>query len=455
MMNVPLADMSGKSPMKTVWLLISPVVLLMNSAVTNIGAEYVMSLSLHSSAEYLDGSNRWSRNDRDIVPEKSSIGLISSKISSSPDCSGTSLRPASLAAWTRVFHLSLPSSQSNDSVCRASRSGTFRGSVIRAKDTRRGPRFVAEALRDAANRGPSELVAELSPHARQTPHGVNPREAKETPRTSECSANGQCSQWLHCLSTVRQYEVHLAPQHPLSGTKRQALTARFGRVSSVMDTTRVRMCKCERGWVSQLFRPVTRRRRRGPPGGSFAVCCENLLDRDGGAGALQGAPGLVRGFLVDLLKHGLRRAVHQVLGLLQAQAGQRTHLLDDLDLLVTRRLKDDVELVLLLGRLGLGATRAGRRRRRGGRDRSGGLDVERLLESLHELRQLKEGHLLERVEQVGAAELRHDRFPSFLSPGSVSRCRACPPAPPAPCPPRPRAWRAARRRAAPAASAAR
>src|SRR5215468_903540 len=171
MMKVPLADMSGKSPMNTVWLLISPVVLLMNSAVTNMGAENVMSLSLHSSAEYLGGSNRWSRNDSDIVPEKSSIGLISSKISSSPDCSGTSLRPASLAAWIRAFHLSLPSSQSNDSVCRASRSGTFRGSLIRAKDTRRGPRFVAEALRDAANRGPSELVAELSPHARQTPHG--------------------------------------------------------------------------------------------------------------------------------------------------------------------------------------------------------------------------------------------------------------------------------------------
>ncbi len=98
MMNVPLRDMSGKSPMNTVWLLISPVVLLMNSAVTNIGAEYVMSLSLHSSSEYLGGSNRWSRNDRDIVPEKSSIGLISSKISSRPDCSAMSVRPASLAA---------------------------------------------------------------------------------------------------------------------------------------------------------------------------------------------------------------------------------------------------------------------------------------------------------------------------------------------------------------------
>src|SRR5215475_2930661 len=207
MMNVPLADMSGKSPMKTVWLLISPVVLLMNSAVTNIGAEYVMSLSLHSSAEYLGGSNRWSRNDRDIVPEKSSIGLISSKISSSPDCSGTSLRPASLAAWIRAFHLSLPSSQSNDSVCKASRSGTFRGSLIRAKDTRRGPRFVAEALRDAANRGPSELCRGCDPRT----HAIAPRQenpvsdattvATKIPWTLECSANGQCSQRLHCLST--------------------------------------------------------------------------------------------------------------------------------------------------------------------------------------------------------------------------------------------------------------
>ena len=116
MMKVPLADMSGKSPMNTVWLLISPVVLLMNSAVTSMGAENVMSLSLHSSAEYLGGSNRWSRNERDMVPEKSSIGLISSKISSSPDCSGTSLRPAALAASTRFFHFSLPNSQSNDSV---------------------------------------------------------------------------------------------------------------------------------------------------------------------------------------------------------------------------------------------------------------------------------------------------------------------------------------------------
>src|SRR5690242_21224319 len=156
MMKVPLGDMSGKSPMKTVWLLISPVELLMNSAVTNMGAEYVMSLSLHSSTEYLGGSNRWSRNERDMVPEKSSIGLISSKISSSPDWVGTLLLPAFWAASTRAFHLSLPSSQSTELVCRARRSGTSSGSLMRAKETRFGPVAVFEALREAAKSGPSE-----------------------------------------------------------------------------------------------------------------------------------------------------------------------------------------------------------------------------------------------------------------------------------------------------------
>src|SRR6516225_5504441 len=173
MMKVPLGDMSGKSPMKTVWLLISPVLLLMNSAVTNMGAEYVMSLSLHSSTEYLGGSNRWSRNDRDMVPVKSSIGLISSKISSRPDCSGMSLSPASCAAATRACQRSLPSSQSNESVWRARRPGTSSGSVKRAKETRRLAGLVAEALRVAANRGPSELVANFH-RTHKTPCGTPP-----------------------------------------------------------------------------------------------------------------------------------------------------------------------------------------------------------------------------------------------------------------------------------------
>src|SRR6476619_89582 len=107
--------------------------------------------------EFLGGSNRWSRKDSDIVPEKSSIGLISSKISSRPDFVGT-LWPASRAASTRAFQASLPSSQSKLSVWRASRSGTSRGSRIFAKEMRRVPGMlrevldvaVVEALREAA-----------------------------------------------------------------------------------------------------------------------------------------------------------------------------------------------------------------------------------------------------------------------------------------------------------------
>jgi hypothetical protein len=132
----------------------------MNSAVTNIGAEKVMSFSLHSSEEYLGGSNLWSRNERDMVPVKSSIGLISSKISSRPDCSGRSLCPCAFSDSIRDRHRSLPSSQSKESVCRASSPGTSRGSLIRAKETRGGPGTLAEALREAANRGPSELEAD-------------------------------------------------------------------------------------------------------------------------------------------------------------------------------------------------------------------------------------------------------------------------------------------------------
>src|SRR6266481_2416000 len=177
MMKVPLGDMSGKSPLKTVWLLISPVLLLMNSAV------------------------------RDMVPVKSSIGLISSKTSSRPDCSGISLSPAFCAAATRVSQRSLPSSQSNESVWRARRPGTSSGSVNRAKETRRVAELMAEALRDAANRGPSELVANF-----HRTHQNALRTRREglglVEDVRECSANWQCSRRPHRWSSVSNYEVH-------------------------------------------------------------------------------------------------------------------------------------------------------------------------------------------------------------------------------------------------------
>lgn len=67
--------------------------------------------------------------------------------------------------------------------------------------------------------------------------------------------------------------------------------------------------------------------------------------------ALEGLGSLLGGLLGDLLEDGLRSAVDEVLGLLQAQRGQLTHDLDDLDLLLIGTREDDVELVLLLSGL--------------------------------------------------------------------------------------------------------
>ena len=55
MTKVPLSVIMGKSPMKTVCSLISPVVAFMKRARTKIGAEKVMSFSLHSSTENFGG----------------------------------------------------------------------------------------------------------------------------------------------------------------------------------------------------------------------------------------------------------------------------------------------------------------------------------------------------------------------------------------------------------------
>ena len=59
-----------------------------------------------------------------------------------------------------------------------------------------------------------------------------------------------------------------------------------------------------------------------------------LLELDGGTRRLELGLRLLGVFLGNLFQDGLRCAVDQVLGFLQAQAGERADLLDDLDLLV-------------------------------------------------------------------------------------------------------------------------
>src|SRR5690606_29793071 len=120
--------------------------------------------------------------------------------------------------------------------------------------------------------------------------------------------------------------------------------------------------------------------------------------------------GGLSGLLVGALENRLRGAVNERLRVAEAERGELADDLDDLDLLVAGSLEDDVELRLLLLGSGVAATRGGRARS-GNRDRSRSRDVEGLLEGLHELAELDEGELLERVEQLLGAELRHDVSP--------------------------------------------
>src|SRR5512132_4271274 len=79
--------------------------------------------------------------------------------------------------------------------------------------------------------------------------------------------------------------------------------------------------------------PFSRHQEKGH---TPTVSATLLLVRDGRAGGLKGLARLVRGFLVDLLENGLRSSLDQILGLLQAKTGERTHLFDHLDLLLAR-----------------------------------------------------------------------------------------------------------------------
>src|SRR5690349_13078051 len=93
--------------------------------------------------------------------------------------------------------------------------------------------------------------------------------------------------------------------------------------------------------------------------------------------------------LADVLLHRLGRAIHQVLGLLEAETGDLPDRLDDVDLRRAGVLEDDRELGLLLfgrGRATTGAT-ATRGRRDGDRR---GRHAPALLEELAELGDLED-----------------------------------------------------------------
>ena len=119
MMNVPFSVIIGKSPMKTVCSLISPVWAFMKRAVTKRGREKVMSFSLHSSSEYFGGSNSGSASSSFKEPVKSSMGEMSVRVSAIPS-SRNHLNESRCTA-TRSGSGMTSRSFANEKRCRAAR----------------------------------------------------------------------------------------------------------------------------------------------------------------------------------------------------------------------------------------------------------------------------------------------------------------------------------------------
>src|SRR5207302_873028 len=142
---------------------------------------------------------------------------------------------------------------------------------------------------------------------------------------------------------------------------------------------------------SRFFQEKPGKNRGLTPGQTPAV--RVLLDLDGGAGLLELGFDRVGLVLGDGLLDRLGRRVDEVLRLLQAEARDRAHDLDHLDLLAAGVREDDVELGLLLG--GRAVTAWSGCAGRGDRDGSCGRDPPLVLDLFLQLDEIEHGHLPE------------------------------------------------------------
>ena len=122
----------------------------------------------------------------------------------------------------------------------------------------------------------------------------------------------------------------------------------------------------------------------------MALCSTKLLDLDDSADFLELLLVLLGGFLADALEQGGGSVVDQILGFLQAQAGlDFADNLDDVELLGTSVLQNDVELGLLFdflsSRCNSAASHDGSRRGH----------AELLFHFLNQVSQLENGHFLD------------------------------------------------------------
>src|SRR5208282_316104 len=181
-------------------------------------------------------------------------------------------------------------------------------------------------------------------------------------------------------------------------------TSRRPRVSSTLTRRPLSRLRPARGPNNSNLKNAGTAPGRDRPGPSpfFLVAspagpARSSLELDLRADLLQGGLDLLGLFLGDAFLDGLRRAFDEVLGLLQAERGDRADFLDDLDLLVADGGENDGELGLLLDRGGGGGAGCGSG---GDRNRGGGRDAPLDFEELGEISGFENGQGGELVDDL-------------------------------------------------------
>src|SRR5690606_20131021 len=141
---------------------------------------------------------------------------------------------------------------------------------------------------------------------------------------------------------------------------------------------------------------------RGPAGETARRNLRCLLQFDLGAGSLELSLDLLGIGLGNGFLYGLRSALDQVLGFLEAEAGDGAHFLDDVDLLGASVGQHHVKLGLLLGRSSSSGTSAADS---SNRNRSGSRNAPLLFQELRELGRLEDGQARQVFNDLG--EISH------------------------------------------------
>ena len=160
---------------------------------------------------------------------------------------------------------------------------------------------------------------------------------------------------------------------------------------------------------------ATTGRRRKPSPSGVALCVTmivkvRLLNFDGRASVFKLLLDLRGIFFRDAFLDSLGRTLDQILGFLEAEAGDGAHFLDHVDLLIASGGEDHVELGLLFHRSG------GDGNRSGGGHRSGGRNAPLLFQHLRQLGGLDHGQRRQLINKL--FQLRHLSTPRDMNFGN-------------------------------------